>query len=520
MKLAPIILCLCSLLLNPTTTEVTAAPAGKAKHVVVVVWDGLRPDSVTPQSTPTLCQLSRDGAVFQNHHPVFLSSTEVNGAALATGAYPDHNGIIANREYRPEINWQESTATEGIDTLRRGDWLTSGHYLTVPTMAELIQRAGFPTAVAGSKPVAILQDRSSPRASAAARQSFMLYSGHTLPASALKSVVQMTGGEFPTNTLPGFRDRWTTEAITRVAWSNGVPKLSLLWFVEPDASQHAKSPAAPRAKAALASNDLHLSLILKTLEEQGVRDKTDVIVVSDHGFSTVDRGVDLVDVLKKAKFRATRKLEDAEPGEVLVVGLGGASMLYVVNHDVAITRRLVQFLQQSDFAGVIFSRVSLPGTFSLKQARLDSRYTAPDVVVSFHWKNGTNEFGAAGLLNTDSGKKGTGAHGSLSRYDMHNVLVAAGPDFRRGFVDEWPSGTADVAPTVLWVLGLNPPATMDGRVLREALTEARPTARQPKQKTLEAAADFDAGRWRQYLKCTTLGTQVYFDEGNGEYLPR
>jgi len=103
---------------------------------------------------------------------------------------------------------------------------------------------------------------------------------------------------------------------------------------------------------------------------------------------------------------------------------------------------------------------------------------------------------------------------------MHNVLVAAGPDFRRGFVDEWPSGTADVAPTVLWVLGLNPPATMDGRVLREALTEARPTARQPKQKTLEAAADFDAGRWQQYLKCTTLGTQVYFDEGNGEYLPR
>jgi predicted AlkP superfamily pyrophosphatase or phosphodiesterase len=520
MKLALFIFCLFGLLLNPATSNVAAAPAGKAKHVVVMVWDGLRPDSITPETTPTLCQLARAGAVFQNHHSVFLSSTEVNGAALATGAYPDHNGIIANREYRPEINWQESTAMEGIDTLRRGDALTSGHYLTVPTMAEMIQRAGYPTAVAGTKPVAILQDRSNRRTSAASRQSLMLYSGRTIPSSALKSIVQMTGRDFPTNTLPGFRDRWTTEAITRVAWSNGVPKLSLLWLIEPDSAQHSKSPAAPTVKAALASNDLHLSLILKTLEEKGVRDKTDVIVVSDHGFSTVDRGVDLVDVLKKAQFKATRKLEDAEPGEVLVVGLGGASMLYVVNHDVAITRRLVQFLQQSNFAGVIFSRVPLPGTFSLKQARLESRHAAPDVVVSFRWKNGTNEFGAAGLLNTDSGKKGTGAHGSLSRYDMHNVLVAAGPDFRRGFVDEWPSGTADVAPTVLWVLGLNPPATMDGRVLREALTEARPTTRQPKQKMLEAAADFDAGRWQQYLKCTTLGTQVYFDEGNGEYLPK
>ena len=160
MKLALIIICLCGLLLNPATSNVAAAPAGKAEHVVVMVWDGLRPDSITPETTPTLCRLARDGAAFQNHHPVFISSTEVNGAAMATGAYPDHNGIIANREFRPEINWQESAATEGIDTLRRGDTLTSGHYLTVPTMAEWIQRAGYPTAVAGTKPVAILQDRS------------------------------------------------------------------------------------------------------------------------------------------------------------------------------------------------------------------------------------------------------------------------------------------------------------------------------------------------------------------------
>ena len=75
--------------------------AGKARHVVVIVWDGMRPDFVTESNTPTLWQLAREGVTFQNHHPVYLSSTEVNGTALATGAYPSHDGIVANKEYRP-----------------------------------------------------------------------------------------------------------------------------------------------------------------------------------------------------------------------------------------------------------------------------------------------------------------------------------------------------------------------------------------------------------------------------------
>src|SRR6266404_7449747 len=78
--------------------------AGKAEHVVVVVWDGVRPDFVSETNTPTLYQLARDGVFFQNHHAVFLSSTEVNATAMATGAYPNRSGILGNREYRPNID--------------------------------------------------------------------------------------------------------------------------------------------------------------------------------------------------------------------------------------------------------------------------------------------------------------------------------------------------------------------------------------------------------------------------------
>src|SRR5678815_2139860 len=104
------------------------APNGRAEHIVVVVWDGMRPDFITPQYCPTLYGLATNGTFFRRHHPVFVSSTEVNGAALATGANPGRNGIQANTDYRLELSFLSSFGTEGLDAVRRGDLLTGGRY--------------------------------------------------------------------------------------------------------------------------------------------------------------------------------------------------------------------------------------------------------------------------------------------------------------------------------------------------------------------------------------------------------
>src|SRR5215510_5305922 len=81
---------------------------GQAEHVVVVVWDGMRPDFITPQYTPTLYELAQKGSFFLRHHSAYITSTEVNGTALATGMQPDHSGVMANVEYRPDLNWLSS----------------------------------------------------------------------------------------------------------------------------------------------------------------------------------------------------------------------------------------------------------------------------------------------------------------------------------------------------------------------------------------------------------------------------
>ena len=61
-------------------------------------------------------------------------------------------------------------------------------------------------------------------------------------------------------------------------------------------------------------------------------------------------------------------------------------------------------------------------------------------------------------------------HGSFSPIDVHNTLIAAGPDFRTRYLHRLPSGNVDVAPTVAHILGLQLAGRgHDGRVLVEAL---------------------------------------------------
>jgi hypothetical protein len=140
----------------------------------------------------------------------------------------------------------------------------------------------------------------------------------------------------------------------------------------------------------------------------------------------------------------------------------------------------------------------------------------PDVLVSMRWSADRSKVGLPGMLASE-GKKykaGQGMHGSLSAFDMHNTLIAAGPSFRKGYRDELPSGNTDVAPTVMTILGLTPDKAIEGRVLTEALVGSAAPAEHPRTQTLEASRDLGGVIWRQYLKVTTLSGRLYIDEGN------
>ena len=226
----------------------------------------------------------------------------------------------------------------------------------------------------------------------------------------------------------------------------------------------------PAALAAIEGADKCLGDVLATLERKNVRDKTDIFVVSDHGFSTIARSINLLPLLNGAGFHAfTEFSKTPQTGEIMVVGNGGSVLFYVIGHDTAVVQHLVSYLQQSDFAGVIFSREKIEGTFSLADAKIDTP-ASPDVVMSFRWNRKPNEFGAPGMINADWNRKpGTGTHATLSRFDMHNTLIANGPDFRRDMVDHCRAAMSisRLLFCAFWEFRL--PKEWTGRVLSEAM---------------------------------------------------
>ena len=502
--------------------EPTGPARAQATHVVVIVWDGLRPDSVREEDTPTLAKLAREGVFFTRHHAVYPTSTEVNGTAMATGCYPGTSGVIGNREYRPGIDSLRPVATESPETIRKGDGLSGGRYLQRPTLAERLQSEGDRTLTTGTKGIVLLQDRGvgdrDPKKETG--ESVTLFEGRTVPPDVAATLGAALGGPFPPDIqLPNtVADHWTTRALTEVLWKAGLPKLSFLWLSDPDYTQHKFGPESPQARKALAGCDGQLADVLAALDAGNWRDSTDVFVVSDHGFSTIGQSVDVARRLVDAGFRAAREFQEPpKAGDVLVDGLGGSAYLYVGEHDAETTARLVKFLQGSNFAGVIFSRGGLPGTFPLQAAHIDSA-DAPDVAVAMRWTDDRNAAGSPGEVVCDGGARpGQGTHASLSRFDLHNTLIANGPDFAAGLRDDAPSSNADLAPTISAILGLPVAVPFDGRVLDEAfkVVEGRHEP-VPSPERLEAKGDGESSGWRQYLQVTRFRGEDYLDEGNVE----
>ena len=129
-------------------------------------------------------------------------------------------------------------------------------------------------------------------------------------------------------------------------------------------------------------------------------------------------------------------------------------------------------LQQQPPVGAIFTRPKpgggmegvVSGTLSFDVARWNHTRSG-EILVSANWNADRNEAGYAGKT-TDSGEGGA-RH--TSPLDIHNTLIAAGPDVREHAVSGVPTGNADLAPTLLQLLGLTVPSSMTGRVIEEML---------------------------------------------------
>ena len=323
----------------------------------------------------------------------------------------------------------------------------------------------------------------------------------------------------------------TTKAIIPLFQQRQKPFVLIYWSRDPDGTQHNHGDSlnqlvpginGPTTQAARQNMDKNLAQIRNTLKELGLEATTNVFVTADHGFSTISKesktsysaslsysnvpkgflppgflGIDIANELKLSVFDPDNNNAQVNPSQgqfsknniigknptkpdVIVAGNGGSDLIYLPNaaNKKALAKKIIDFLLKQDYVSGLFVDDTLdafPCTlpFNAIALRGAARTPKPSILVNFRsFDTGCGDPTACGVEVADTPlQQGQGMHGSFSRADTFNAMMAIGPDFKQGYKDLVAAGNADVAPTLAKLLKLKLPAQgkLVGRVLSESL---------------------------------------------------
>ena len=434
-----------------------------AKRVLIIGADGLRPDLIDPELMPTYHALQQRGCTYTSFRSVFPTHTRVNMTTLTTGVLPGRHGIINNTMY---LAGTSSSAGSGspatIDTADAGQLLAleaslAGGVVRSPTLGDRLRAHGTRLAVAAS---------STPGASLL----WNVRNPHRVlnPASdygnadlaAIHDKLGPPGAEAGRSKHQA--SRWATEALIDVHLPRRDNQVMTLWLTEPDASQHFHGLGSPQARAALRLVDECVASVLAAIEDKGMTDEVDLLLVSDHGHSTVKHSGSLAEHLEDAR-------SELDLGDIVAV----ADFIYSPGgrYDRDVLARLTDWLLERSWCGLVLSSdeklTRRPGVLPLELATGPITHDrAPLLAVSPRWSHDRNEFGVPGHVDTlTSYAPLMSTHGTASPYDMGAVCIGVGPRFAAGETVDVPCATVDIAPTVWDLLEYEDPtgdAAFDG----------------------------------------------------------
>lgn len=438
--------------------------------VLMVAFDGLRRDMITPEICPNIHAFRNEGVDFPESASTFPSETRVQVSGFMTGNYPGNHGIMGNAFYDPKLGYDGPMDTSDLDRMAKASEIYGEPVLRGVSLPEAVHRAGktYVAVSAGKKGNARLLNLE------AAKRGQATFSVHGPEVSSPAAEHDAVVAEFGPVPDAGYPSTDLVKYVTDITLGHFIPKhkpdAMMLWFLEPDLTYHFRGVGSPESLAAIGAVDKAFGRILDWWRAEGQAEGWQIMTVSDHGHVSIKEHIDIAAAMRADGFAIGDALG---PDVDYAVKSGYMGTIFARDRSPGLTAKMLAWMREQPWAGHLFAHdpaMAVEGAFHTDALNVANERT-PDIYFTMRAMEGDNEYGYPGLcLANDAGlPTGGGLHGGLHRIEMNNFMAAGGPMFKSGEVVIAPAGVVDLAPTVLTLLGLPVPASMSGRVLNEAL---------------------------------------------------
>ena len=589
----PLFIATMSLTTILASAALAQAPAQQPHNVVLFVADGLRSRMVDDRTAPTMAAIARDGVSLRNSHALFPTFTTANASAMATGHMLGDTGDFSNTIYAGfEVPGAGNTLTPFLESdavLGDVDEHFSGNYLNEATILKLARDKGYSTASIGKIGPALIFDPTERSGNQTILVDDATGSPKGIPLSAdmtdrlkaanLPLAAPSRGANAPAGnmTTPGTHSAnvvqqdyfaaVTARAVLPLFKERDKPFVLVFWSRDPDGSQHNQGDSlnelvpgidGPTSLAAIRNADDDLARIRSALGELGLLDTTDIIVTSDHGFSTISKESQTSSTVK-TRFSDTPEghlplgfvaldlshalnmpLIDPDNGyktiadgahtkngngliggdrtkpKVVVATNGGSDLIYLPDGDKAVAKHVIDFLLTQDYVSGLFVDSKLgkfPGTLTLDDISLEGSAVTPMPAIAVSFRSFDTVCGEPVRCTVEVAdtvlQQGQGMHGSFSRADTWNFMAMQGPDFKSGFVDPAPASNADLGRTIAQLMHFD--LADKGKLVGRPLSETLPNGALPDVTSRVVTSDPAPNGITTVVDMQIVGTTRYYD---------
>jgi len=435
----------------------TASAAGPAKdhHVILVSIDGF-PAYLWADPTlqlPNLRKLDATGASAKAMTVSNPSITWINHTTLVTGVEPRTHGVLFNGLLVRPAGGKPPVIEQ---------WAPKDKMVFAPALYDLAHRAELTTAE--SDWVAVTDADS------------ITWSFAELPKLGDPVVKEMIAAGVATEEEIGWMQMgpnrkgvafldamWTRAAIHMLETHK--PNLLLYHTLNTDATHHNYGPRSGPGSTALELADRYIGDLLAAADRVGLREKTTVVVATDHGFKKVSKFVQPNVALRQAGL-ARGLGPSISSCDAYVMGQGGMGFVYVTSPEkrAALLPQLKELFSKMEGIAQVIDGEEGP---RLGMPKPGENPGMGDLVLY-----AADGYAIRKELNGDQvvlpAENYAGTHGYLnSDPELDGIFIASGAGIKKGVVLDRVRNL-DVAPTLAKLMGLAFPKT-DGRVLEEIL---------------------------------------------------